>query len=52
MQRIFCRYSRKKHKENRGVYKKNQITEDIMADKINMKEYIDPFTGEPVGKKQ
>ena len=40
-----------KHKENRGVYKK-QITEDIMADKMNMKEYIDPFTGEPVGKKQ
>ncbi len=51
MQRIFCRYSREKHKENRGVYKK-QITEDIMADKMNMKEYIDPFTGEPVGNKQ
>ncbi len=50
MQRIFCRYSREKHKEDRGVYKK--ITEDIMADKMNMKEYIDPFTGEPVGKKQ
>ena len=33
-------------------YIKNQITEDIMADKMNMKEYIDPFTGEPVGKKQ
>lgn len=33
-------------------YIKNQITEDIMADKMNMKKYIDPFTGEPVGKKQ
>lgn len=33
-------------------YIKNQITEDIMADKMNMKEYIDPFTGETVGKKQ
>lgn len=33
-------------------YIKNQITEDIMADKMNMKEYIDPFTGEPVGNKQ
>ena len=33
-------------------YIKNQITEDIMADKMNVKEYIDPFTGEPVGKKQ
>ena len=25
-------------------YIKNQITEDIIADKMNMKEYIDPFT--------
>lgn len=33
-------------------YIKNQIREDIMADKMNMKEYIDPFTGELVGKKQ
>ena len=33
-------------------YIKNQITEDIMADKLNMKEYIDPFTGKPEEKKQ
>lgn len=33
-------------------YIKNQIREDIMADKMNIKEYIDPFTGEPAGKKQ
>lgn len=33
-------------------YIKNQIREDIVADKMNMKEYIDQFTGEPVEKKQ
>jgi putative transposase len=34
-------------------YIRNQLQEDIMADQISMKEYIDPFTGEPVedGKK-
>ena len=33
-------------------YIKNQITEDIMADKLNIKEYIDPFTGKPEEKEQ
>lgn len=33
-------------------YIKNQITEDIIADRMNMKEYVDPFTGKPVEKKQ
>lgn len=34
-------------------YIKNQIQEDIAYDQISLKEYIDPFTGEPVniGKK-
>jgi putative transposase len=34
-------------------YIRNQLQEDIMADQISLKEYIDPFTGEPVkeGKK-
>jgi putative transposase len=34
-------------------YIRNQLQEDIMADRNSMKEYIDPFTGEPVedGKK-
>ena len=26
-------------------YIKNQLQEDIMADQISLKEYIDPFTG-------
>ena len=26
----------------------NQLQEDIIKDQISMKEYIDPFTGEPV----
>ncbi len=29
-------------------YIKNQIEEDQIAEQISMKEYIDPFTGEPV----
>jgi putative transposase len=29
-------------------YIKNQLQEDIASDQISMKEFIDPFTGEPV----
>ena len=29
-------------------YIKNQLQEDIMNDQISIKEYTDPFTGEPV----
>ena len=29
-------------------YVKNQLQEDIAGDQISLKEYIDPFTGEPV----
>ena len=29
-------------------YIKNQLQEDIAADQISLKEYIDPFTGKPV----
>ena len=29
-------------------YIKNQLEEDYMADQISLKEYTDPFTGEPV----
>ena len=29
-------------------YVKNQLQEDIVSDQISLKEYIDPFTGEPV----
>ena len=28
-------------------YINNQLQEDIMNDQISLKEYIDPFTGEP-----
>ena len=31
-------------------YIKNQLQEDITADQLTLKEYIDPFTGEPVNK--
>jgi putative transposase len=29
---------------------RNQLQEDIAEDQINMKEFVDPFTGEPVNK--
>lgn len=34
-------------------YIKNQLQEDVASDQISMKEFIDPFTGEPLikGKK-
>ena len=31
-------------------YIKNQLQEDIVADQISLKEYVDPFTGEPENK--
>jgi REP element-mobilizing transposase RayT len=31
-------------------YIKNQLQEDLTTDQITLKEYIDPFTGEPVKK--
>ena len=31
-------------------YIRNQLQEDIASDQISLKEYIDPFTGEPVNK--
>ena len=33
-----------------GEYIKNQLQEDITTDQLTLKEYIDPFTGEPVNK--
>jgi putative transposase len=33
-------------------YIHNQLQEDLAADQLSLKEYIDPFTGEPVGKKK
>ena len=31
-------------------YVKNQLQENIIADQVSMKEYVDPFTGDPVIK--
>ena len=31
-------------------YINNQLHEDYIADQISLKEYIDPFTGNPVKK--
>ncbi|MBP3921743.1 MAG: IS200/IS605 family transposase, partial [Ruminiclostridium sp.] len=31
-------------------YVRNQLKEDYTTDQITLKEYIDPFTGEPVNK--
>lgn len=31
-------------------YIRNQLQEDIVSDQISMKEFIDPFTGEPASK--
>ena len=31
-------------------YIKNQLQEDIAGDQLSIKEYVDPFTGEPVKK--
>jgi putative transposase len=33
-------------------YIKNQLQEDIAADRISLKEYLDPFTGESVNKRK
>ena len=32
-------------------YVRNQLQEDVMEDKISLKEYVDPFTGEAEKKK-
>ena len=31
-------------------YVRNQLQEDVAADQISLKEFSDPFTGEPVSK--
>jgi len=33
-----------------GEYIKNQLQEDLTADQITLKEYMDPFTGEQANK--
>ena len=33
-------------------YVRNQMQQDLEYDQMSLKEYIDPFTGEPVNKAQ
>ena len=47
VQRILCRYSRKNAKKIKE-YIANQLQSDLEYDQMTLKEYIDPFTGEPV----
>ena len=37
-----------RNKESIKKYIANQLQEDKLYEQISMKEYIDPFTGEPV----
>ena len=37
-----------KNAQKIGEYIKNQLREDLEYDQMSLKEYIDPFTGEPV----
>ena len=40
----------KKKKKKIEEYIRNQLKEDLEYDQMSLKEYIDPFTGEPVNK--
>ena len=37
-----------RNKKQIQEYIKNQLTEDQIADQVELKEFVDPFTGEPV----
>ncbi len=39
-----------RNKKAIAEYIKNQLQEDIASDQISLKEFLDPFTGEPVNK--
>ena len=39
-----------KNEKKIAEYVRNQLKEDYVEDQMCIKEYIDPFTGEPVGK--
>jgi putative transposase len=41
-----------RNKKKIQEYIKNQLQDDIMGDQLNLKEYIDPFTGESVNKRK
>ena len=46
MSRILCRYGRENAKKIQE-YIANQLQKDLEYDQMTLKEYIDPFTGEP-----
>ncbi len=39
-----------KNEKRIAEYVRNQLQEDYLSDQITLKEYYDPFTGEPVNK--
>jgi len=39
-----------RNKKAIAEYIRNQLQEDIAEDQMTIKEYMDPFTGEPVNK--
>jgi len=39
-----------KNEKRIAEYVRNQLQEDVLADQLTFKEYMDPFTGEPVDK--
>lgn len=39
-----------KNEKKTAEYVRNQLQEDYVEDQMCIKEYIDPFTGQPVGK--
>ena len=45
---IFDRHANLKYKGAIKEYIRNQLQEDIANDQISLKEFVDPFTGEPV----
>ena len=46
----YFRYTVGKNAKKIEEYVKNQMQEDLEYDQMSLKEYIDPFTGEPVNK--
>ena len=39
-----------KNEKRIAEYVRNQLQEDVLADQLSFKEFVDPFTGEPVKK--
>lgn len=44
---ILCEHGRKESEGNRAVYPKSAAGR-LYGDQLSIKEYVDPFTGEPV----